>query len=335
MEINGITHAHPGYPTGSYSHIIHVNRYDYAQAPLAKKLSGNAKKSADAEQAIIDTIKYLGWMSLKDSDHCEHGKSVGQGDARRAAADRLLAAGTIILLGTWSNGIAVGPGAGFAVVDHSLSVTEPTFAPKKIRAPRRTKMGMAQAYSEKQWSKAGASCEMRYDAGATCPVTLAISKPRVRYTWPKMHGPAYVPPINATRGIYRTAGDTWRVEYMVNGLIVNTQDSETLPEPAPIARGIAEAVATTTAAPTPIYEPAVGESVFIVLRHENGTTTDRVVDVQRVKVENGRVVLFRGYDRRRDRCRNYLVADCAVMRAWDGLAVFDINGRVVVEARAA
>lgn len=341
-----------------YTQFLKVNKYDFAQTTPTKKLSGNAKKSADAEQAIIDTIKYLGWMSLKDSDHCEYGKSVGQGDARRAAAERMIADGRIVLLGTWSNGIAVGPGAGFV---HATAQAEVIAAPKKqartrkpvaretkpatwrmvegrcdmlpahpmydIAIAARSRQMNADAKQETAdffYSREGACSPMRYDAGAACPITLAVSKPRVRYTWPK------VAPVGED---VEAAQLSTRIEAIRAMRGDNDYIDYTWATPG--ATCAWTPAQTVSAAPTPIYAPAVGDSVFIVLRHENGTTTDRVVDVQRVKLEAGRVVLFRGYDRRRDRCRNYQVADCPIMRAWDGLEVCDMNGRVVVEARAA
>lgn len=337
--------------TGTNAHHLKVNKYDFS-APLAPK-SGNAKKLADAERAITSTIQYLGWMSLKDSDHCEYAKAVGQGDARRAAADRLIAAGTIVQIGTWSNGIAVGPGVGFTAATQTHAAAPAVTVSKPARKTRKPIYQMVDTEYERAAMREDARrAEVRTHAEeATKNLNIHPDVP-LRYSskpdtdqhgqpysviegqtcdilWygpaAAMHGPAYVAPLAMPPGI--AMPETYTAAQAIGFWQQETRIS-----------GSAHAVALTnnhyaaSVAPTPIYEPAVGQSVFIVLKHENGTTTDRVVDVQRVKLVDGAVTVFRGYDRRRDRCRNYLVADCAVMRVWDGLEVFDANGRTVVAA---
>lgn len=280
-----------------------------------------AGKDAKHQQAIVDTVCYLGWMSLKDSEHNGNAKAVKEAVAVRKAAESLLSDGTITIMGTWSNGIAVGPGPQFAHIQHPSIVVE-----SKKRRARTVKAGpvvnLAAERADRiiatieewepalgaEWDamarrfpnlvKPGACYDMRYDEGASCPVSIrnaaatvigdestleavarpqsGIDKPRVRYTWPVAQ-----------------------------------------PQPAPTP------IRTTPAQ----YTPAVGDTIFVIYRHEDGRTTDRVIDVQRVG--NG---VFRGYDRRYNRTRNFYAAQIAHCERWDGCEVFDHNGNVAVAA---
>jgi hypothetical protein len=287
-------------------------------------------------QAIIDTVCYLGYMQMKDSEHSASGQNaqatkriLKEAIETRKAADVLLASGAITLMGTWSNGIQVGPGEGFAHIAQSAPVA--AAAPvKAARKPRTYADGL-----DKQWHDTarrypaivehGATCDMCYADGACCPVSFgkavasvvgdlsaqeAIThrKPRVRLTLAQMRAAAMPAHDDADALVDATITAITGEEY-----------SETAITPAPV--------------PTPIYEPAAGETVHFMLAHENGTTTERVVIVHRVRRDAaGNVDLVRGFDIRRNKTRNFAMARVQWMRQWDGKEIADMAGRVLVPA---
>ena len=384
--------------------VTSVDKFTYSGAVASKY-----------EQAVIDTVKFLGFMSLKNGEHSVAGANpaankriLKEAVETRKAADSLLASGAVVLLGTWSNGIAVGPGAGFARVSHE-NVTPITAKPaKKSRKPAAVKIDRASTLTADQqraayaveaarnerdaqegaccavdflnpeWSREGAKCSMLqhygtayvrrterelYEEERIAAYEEKITGDYCEWTPGVMHGPAYVAPLTPPPGymlssfhatcnngtlaaewrciVKRTAratGEAKRVEALPfnfvlyndgtvrissNGAFIAEPREKLLAE-ARAALGIAQPVAD---APTPIYTPAVGESVFIVYRHENGSTTDRVIDVQRVG--NG---VFRGYDRRYGRTRNFYADHVAVIRRWNGEAIYDHNGNIAVAA---
>jgi hypothetical protein len=64
--------------------------------------------------------------------------------------------------------------------------------------------------------------------------------------------------------------------------------------------------------PAPAYVPASGDTVRLVYRHEDGRTTQRVVDVRRVGRDRALGPMFRGFDRTYNRTRNYYL--CHIVR---------------------
>lgn len=295
-------------------------------------------KDARHQQAIVDTVCYLGWMSLKDSEHNGNAKAVKEAVAVRKAAESLLSDGTITIMGTWSNGIAVGPGPQFAHIQHPSIVAE-----SKKRRTRTVKAGPVVNLTAERAARvqpehddpahvgyAGTSDPMQYHEGASCPVTLA--------------------PVTDESDAIADAAIAAITQSVTADDVYRAFSNQALYAPHPITNPadvqhnrqmIADTAQWTrqgascpvTLAPTPIrttpaqYTPAVGDTVFVCYRHEDGRTTDRVIDVQRVG--NG---VFRGYDRRYNRTRNFHVAQIAHCERWDGAEVYDHNGNVAVAA---
>jgi hypothetical protein len=295
-------------PTGTYSNVFKVNKFAFTGTPTAK-----TRKGALAERAITDTVQYMGWMSLKDSDHSGTTKDVSQAQERRAAADRLIASGTVVLLGTWSNGIAVGPGVGFSAATNEPEVIAPVRT-MKVRKPRAAAKPGYQKWQEES---------DHIMAGRTCPWSPDV-----------MHGPAFVakPRVRVPLATMQACSPRWMptlyVLTHVSGKQWHTDSAHTSEASAVLRKGLLqnenictiireEPAQPATAPPTPIYTPSVGDTVAITYQHER-MTTDRIVNVQRVAADGK---TFRGYDRTYDRVRNYDMARVLTIRRLGGEGV--------------
>jgi hypothetical protein len=113
----------------------------YTSFPTNDRYTFTGSVEDKYEQGIVGTVAMLGFMSLKDSDHTVSGPNqaackrvLKDAIATRKAADALLARGVVTLMGTWSNGIQVGPGPAFVAIAQPGAV-KPA---RKARKPRRT-----------------------------------------------------------------------------------------------------------------------------------------------------------------------------------------------------
>jgi hypothetical protein len=366
---------------------LNATRVSYNPSnPYKYTFSGTVEgKDAARQRAIIDTICYMGWMSLKDSDHNVSGINAAackriQKEAveTRKAAESLLNAGTITVIGEWSNGIRVGAGPQFVHIDHSAETKialdtyeknqskgkrtvkgspvmrnepAPTWRMVKgqcdmlpahpmyaiAQAARDAQYAAAQAENDAAWGKAldeeaavemnphtgrpryeddeeeifrlnalavekmahdayareGEMSPMRYADGAACTVNIVkASKPRYRVPLALMrayHGLVDVEvDAIADAAIAAITGEEYSAPaFVAPAYVAPAFVAPAMPAPTPIR-------------PTEHYTPRVGDTIEVIYRHENGTTTTRTVDVQRVGPS-----LFRGYDRTFNRVRNF------------------------------
>jgi hypothetical protein len=172
--------------------------------------SGNV--TSKYAQAIIDCVKMTGMMSLKNDNHSACGATPAQTKKiakeaveTRKAADVLLASGAIVLMGTWSNGIQVGPGKGFARIDHSAPAAKPAKKSRKSN-PNSTKAQIAayaashQEERDAHASEEGASCDwyptIILEIVCSYDVDAPVSKPRYRVPLAVMQAACGVTPAS-------------------------------------------------------------------------------------------------------------------------------------------